>query len=218
MPRTRKFTQKSKRQPLGKRQAKAVRALAKKEINKSAEWKYHGNLVTAAVTNVGAVTAVMGNGPGITPGTAQSQRIGNEITLSSISFRYQMLFNTLGNQTQHLRVMLIQMHTDSVPTLGSVIDLAGPYVASTQSVNKPYNTEDRDHKVLYDRTHTLRRNYATEAPESKYFIKKVKVPRRRIEFTTNTTGHNFLYLIYFSDSGSNGPSLDWASRINYMDM
>lgn len=133
----------------------------------------------------------------IPQGSANSQRVGNDITAAYMQISYMC---TLVDVTNIARVIYFQWHEDdqvSVPVITDILFLAG----GNDYTNALYNFDHRDkYKILYDKRHRLE----ASSVGSQVVVKdlRVAIPHKNIAFNGGglTTGKNMIYQLLISDS------------------
>lgn len=140
---------------------------------------------------------------GIAQGLDNTERIGNEITVKSITLRGIVYITpTTGDAFNHLRMTLFQWHQDNVvaPPDPNVIWQTAFYVAG-HGYYAPYNLEQKPkYHIIKDKTFTLTR----DNNGSLHFLMKFSGKFvRNISFdqATGLPVMNGIYIYWQSDSG-----------------
>lgn len=191
-----------------KKVPRPVVSFVKKQINKNLEYKYHThyyNLSTAAggVPNNGVVTRLID----ITQGTLDTERIGDQIKLRTITFR---CVATVADSHNYIRFILFQMKTPNNvgPSVGWVLNGSAPTYLSQYSVdNRP------NYQILYDRTIRLDADDPSKVVIGRANMKYCK---RKIQFqaSSDKLGSNFIYALAISDSSAPTHPTIWG-EINF---
>lgn len=147
----------------------------------------------------------------IVQGSAQTQRVGDELRLKSIDLRYQI---ACADTTQCMRIIVFQWFQNTVPTVNNILYSNGTAQAPFGALNFE---QRRNYRILYDRMHSL--DIITEIQNGVH-VRIWKIPKRNIVFTTTgtTVGNNKCYIYFISDSSvAPHPTLTWQIRVNYTD-
>ncbi len=149
---------------------------------------------------------------GITTGTSSVTRNGQSIKMLRMEFRYNLAINILSTNPQTARVVVFKdrQSNASAPTATDV------FPASSVS-SRVVGYLDR-FQILYDETITLSPNGQEIQVASTILGLNVHE-----KFNAGTAGtiaditENSLYLMFYSDNGSNFPSITYYSRIYFVD-
>lgn len=195
-----------KRRALGKRQARAVATIAKKQIRKTSEWKHHTSTVSASVDSAGSVFDLST----VAQGDTDTSRDGDTIFASSVIIRG---FITTQDTFNRFRVIFVQWKAPVITIADVLIVTAG------HEVDSMYNTDKaQQYKIMFDRTYTLNPNYSGGV-RTHQLINKLRFSSRRMQFSAGTlTGNNKLYMICISDSSvAAHPTIDLVTKLNFRD-
>lgn len=153
-------------------------------------------------------------------GTADTNRDGDQITLTSIQIKYylQISFTTATELINYVRVIYFQYF----PYIGG----GAPAVTDillTADFRAPYNHDKRfDFHILHDKTHMLTAQ-ATGVPNDSSIRKEefylTKFKRRKVQFTAaGVNGSNKVWILYISDSGViPHPLIQYYHKTNFKD-
>lgn len=186
---------------------KAVKKEVKKAVARDQEFKMLDTQIQQNATTAGVLTPL--DNPSV--GTADNQRIGDEIVVRSIRAAFKITMQGSSTNDVVRIIIFADKHGYNVPL---VTDLIGP-IGTTQSVISPYSRfyKERFH-VLYDKLFVLNnaktQNYA--------FVKKFK-RRMRSRFAGVSSFTNQLYVLHISDESTSGnePLIDGWFRVTYTD-
>lgn len=189
---------------LTKCQKKEVRELARKAIVKMGEPNFHifenQGLVTTTASILDMTT--------IAQAINDQGRIGDELQLTSMQFKYDWVFNAA---QQRARVIIFRWLDDSAPVVNDIL-------FGVTSVPRVYAglAKDRREKfqVLYDKV-----SVGSLVPSSnsiRYHEKSRKLTGT-VKYDAGTTGGmKHIYLLAISDATSSFPELTLYSRFNYL--
>lgn len=221
----RKFTRSSrKRKP-------SVKRIVRKEISKAIETKEatfdHSGTGMSSIGNggVGNAVTLFGHAANIAQGTADGQRIGNQITMRGIRY-YFPIQNAVGERINHVRVLYVMPHR-YFPDSGTAATITSD-VFGTASWNmfSPVNTDK--YKVLLDKFLYFRNvsnagSTADSNPETKLIKGFLKI-NKKIQYDYEgisgaTRPDQEVYLLAISDSTAipNPGALGGYSRVFYKD-
>lgn len=211
MPKARRsFRRKSfrpyKKRPLGRRQAKAVASIAKKQIRKTSEWKHFTGLTDISISTSGSITDISM----VPQGDTDTTRDGDSIFASSVIFRGVM---TNGDATNRVRVIFFQSKAKVITVSDLLIVTAGAEVDSM------YNTDNfQNFKILYDRVHYLQAPFSG-ATVTKTVAGKVRLSSRKMQYEGGgVTGINKVYMLTISDSAAaTHPTYKLLTKLNFRD-
>lgn len=199
----------TKNAKLNPRQKKEVKQLVKGNIElKSVD--------SIGVANTSSTTPTVAKWLSLAQGTGNSARIGNEVTISRIHLRYNMV---AGDATNVIRVILFQWLDDDTlvnPTYDDILYRGGTLEPYTNCL---YNYDKRhQYRILYDKRHVVDNdnpNAQQNFGEDKYckgFVKKMQFDSSLL------TGKGMIYGLYVSDSGTVAhPAIDIHVRMYYRD-
>lgn len=232
MPRySRRFRKKRKtlRKKLTLRKVnKKVNALANKIETK---W-IDGHMVYNDVDTTGSEKSLELNN--IVEGTAANERVGQKITVKSITIKGQMIVGVgvvapdLYNQ---LRLILIKYktHGASTPAITDILQFGSAATYTNEvRMNSLYKKRSQyTFKILYDKVHHLGYQLGPHIHTSGTMYNNEKPKRFAIHVKCDDTleytdsGHmtGWSYqLMFFSDSGAmNYPQISYVSRVNFQD-
>lgn len=200
----RKFYRKNKR---GYSKYTAAYAVRKAEVK-----KHDLNQVGIVVTDNVAYYAML---HGIARGAGSTERVGNKIANKYLDVRGQVVRNAAGPNSQSLRIVVV---VDTQQIADDLI-LTWAEVFGTDS-NSHVNVETAGRfKILRDVTYTVSASADTMKPFHMY------IPLRGM--TTRFNGPNaadiesrgiFLIALADTESGANGPTLIFRSRMGFTDL
>lgn len=186
-----------------KRQVKTIisRKMEKKEfpffvVNGSAS-------STGTIVDCCAIPQAAGNG----------SRIGNNIELKKIEFRYSY---AAGDATQVCRLILFQWKNDSGPDPPSVAEIIQDLTNNPWLGDYRYD-ERTEFNILYDRLHFL--DSTGNGAGGAHVIVNPKKMKKEVPFNNAlTSGNNKIYLLYISDSNAlPNPTFNIYGTITYTD-
>lgn len=183
---------------------KSYKRFVTKTLAKRVEYKYHTAYYNQpSVLNNGVVINLID----IPQGVLDTERIGDQIRLATITFRYVV---TVGDNFNFLRLIIFQFKSNNSfnPAVSAILNGTAPTYLSQYSVDN-----NQTFQVLYDRTHRL----DTDDP-AKVVIGKcnMKYCKRKLQFQagSNTTGTGMIYALAISDSG-NAPNPGIQGEFNF---
>jgi hypothetical protein len=201
----------TKKAKLPKPQAQAVRQLIKQEYRKQSEAKHWLTNWTSTVDSAGIVLDISAVGQGV----GDDQRVGDDISPSSLEARLKLIY---ADTTNLVRVLFVQYHPDTAvagPGVSFFFDSA--HVAAGLGTVLPYLTTNRSlFRVLSDRTYSLNSGGANACVNVKHVFTK---PMRKIHYNGSaTTGSERIFCILISDSAVGPhPSYQLVTQLNYRD-
>lgn len=194
-----------------RRVTKPVKTFVKKEINKRIETKYAERLVNiggSSFNDFGSVSEIM---PSIPQGITDSNRVGDKITLTSLSFRISL---ASVNPHSYCRIIVFQWKDSTIPVSNDIL-------FPTLEWNGYYSKDKRERfNVLMDKTYTL---VSGDYRPVLTFYKKVplKYCRKTLQYISgaaNYPGYNSIYILAISDiANSPYPSAEMRVRCYYKD-
>lgn len=199
----------TRKKPVNKAQTKIKQIAynqAKKAINNTLEHKFFNNYESNTVGTTGntnSKTDVLQE----TTNATDSVRVGDELHITSFSFRYVVV---VGDAYNIVRVIFFQWLQDDAPTLGDI------YADTANAVVSPYRRDtNRHYKILYDRTHALD-TYNTVQVANKFLTRGFK---KKMKFDAGTTtGQGKIYFSIVSDSSAVAhPTYRVETQLNYLD-
>jgi len=188
---------------------KAIRQVVRQETMKTKETKSYDVSGSAGINYSGAVYNLTN---GITQGTSEVQYVGVEINPSTLRIRWACYTN--GDNTNLLRVIVLQTIGGGTPTAANVLESTANIRAPLSPYDRQYN---RTYKVLYDELFSL----STAGDMQVTGDIRVKSPKlRTINFTDNlgTVEDNGIFMVVISDSAAVGdPFFSYHSRLYFKD-
>ncbi len=184
----------------------------RRHLNAVLEWKYHASTqIDAAVTPAGNVLDLCI----VTQGAAESQRIGNELNMSSIRIRGHLYGNTAATLPAQVRLVMFQWVPIGAPTVSDILK-----VIVSLETEAFWNRDTADmYKIRWNRTFKVS-NVVASGEFNQLFDKKVVIPYedRTVKFnvgTSNATGK--MYIIAITNAITNAPTISWEAVMNYSD-
>lgn len=202
--------------------AKKGYQLAKKAVSLvNAEYKYLDMSGLAATINTNPNITTLSN---MARGTGESQRIGSSVLAKSLQMRLVLRQHASATKTT-MRVMVIKVKDDlegSAPTGTAILE----NVAAGYNLISPLN-KDNSSKwwVLMDKVYHLNVGSGTEIDIKKYFTFGMTKDKQG----NNTVGHHVtfdtsdaiakghVFIMFISNETTNVPTVDWFTRLNYID-
>lgn len=203
--RKRRFT--PVRRPLGKRQAKAVATIARKQISRTSEWKHYTKNTTINPSTAGSLVDLSE----VTQGDGDTNRDGDSIFASSLQVRGVI---ESADSFNRVRLIFFQWTPVSAPALSDLLITSAGYEVSSM-----YNTDKAsNYKILSDRTYLVNQDVSGNADVRQIFM-KIRINRRKIQYQAGgTTGARKVFLFAISDSGvSSHPTVELVTKLNYRD-
>lgn len=202
--------------PKVKNIAKSVRKIQRKE-----ELKHVDEFISKAMGLTTAPSLL--NGVPISATATTTSREGNDITSTSLQFRYAVVAdaNVPGPTICRVLICWDNQINGGTPSVNDLLDIG----VITDAVYAPYARETQKRfKILYDRVHMLQPTVydATSLiPYGSYVYKKRKLGRT-IKYngpnaTVSDMVTNGLWLFTLSDQPSNIPNCVFASRFYFKD-
>lgn len=155
----------------------------------------------------------------IPQGAGVSARVGDELLVKRLEFRFDGWYVIGATQSQHaFRLIIFRWNLDtgvSTPSLGSII--AG--AATINDICAPYDFNAKnqgDFTVLYDKMYSL-------GSTAQGVVRQLNIPvNRKMDFdpgTTAASGHLYALLIGDDVTGAHTPDIQvqWQSRVFYTD-
>jgi hypothetical protein len=170
------------------------------------ELKYYDSAVMITEDYDGTITGLNA----VTQGDGNDERIGNQIELARLNFRYYAYANT-GNALT--RVIIFWDKFNKISTVAELLEDAG----SSGVVISPY-TYDRvkQYQVLFDKT----LSHNVDGPNLKNFEITIDLKGKKTVFDLVGTNINKGYLKICTISNlvtTNLPSISWSARLFYKD-
>jgi len=170
----------------------------------------------AATTAINSATAVaLLNG--IAPGSDIDERVGREVMMKSIQFKAVTYATPATGEDQLHRVLIVYDRQTNATALTAA------EVLSTANVLAPRNLENRKRfSILFDRTYTIN---DSDEPGTFRTIKFYRHLKHPITFNAGvagtvadiTTGSVYLVMIGSNAAGDTAGSIQYSSRIRYLD-
>lgn len=198
----------------------ATKRYVKSQLNKNLETKYHDHEVASiAVISAGTISSVSAMGRG----TAPNQRVGDRISVTSLSFRLGVIRADTYN---YVRCIFFQWNSDSTndpPSLDEVLD---PDSGLGVGVLVPFRNYKNDSirqkklRIIYDKLVRMDQIYQ----DTEMFVRKRITFKRPIQIVFNEdnpallTGYGKIFLLLVSDSNvTTHPVSLGLTRITYKD-
>lgn len=149
-------------------------------------------------------------------GTDYNQRVGRTIKMTKISIRGTTTINAASTANQYMRIMLVvsKFPNTTAPTSATL------FGSAAGDVNCFLNLDYRKYyKILYDQRIFISPDYDSKMVD-------IELPLGQGIHTVYNGGNantiadimnNAVYLVAYSDQATNIPTLDWISRIRYLD-
>lgn len=172
------------------------------------ELKYCDKYLTEAVTTSGHIDPINL----IAEGTAPYEREGISIKANAVFIRVGMKINQTTPTTCYVRTMLIrdQISNGSVPTIADLFE-------TTSNILSPLKkSSTMRYRVYFDKIHQLD-TYHGIKDFKKYIPLDFHMRYQGSGATQSDIEANGMYLVHWSDTTSNNPTLIWASRLTYYD-
>lgn len=201
------------------RKGKSLNPRQKKEVKMILN--KHTELKSLDVPYIGTVSADLTGACykwfSVGQGAASNQRIGDDIEVSYIQFKYDWF---IADSYNIVRVLVFQWALDDASTVPTVADILG-----TASGAAPYNAllnfNNRDkYKILYDKRLLLQSTStgSVSTPFSSGTITCRPSHKKMLYNTGATTGRYMIYTLLCSDSSAVGhPTISVIPRIVYRD-
>ena len=214
MPYRRRFRRRRRRRRYrGKKSTRAVahRALKlAKKIAYSSEIKYHDVAIETQVNWSGAGPIDLAN---ISPGLSDNSRIGDQIRVTSINFKW--IAYQENSACSYIRVIVIRDHQDAILDLNQVLQETG----NLSSFQSHYVHDLRkQYTVLFDKYFKITTDYQ-DAVQQRWY-KKLNFKVQYVAGGTSTISKNQIKAFAIadvSDQATQQPSLYGYMRLNYLD-
>lgn len=148
-----------------------------------------------------------------TNGTTDITRIGDQVELHSMEFRYSV---SVADATNIMRLVIFQWNADDTTDTPSFSKLM---VSGSQTWNSPFNHDNSSKlTILYDKVLTLATYYPVK--HESFLLPLDRQPVRKIlkYAAGSTTGNNMIYMYAVSDStATTHPFIDYYARVNFYD-
>lgn len=213
----------SKRRKLNRAKIPKVKNIAKsvRKIQRKEELKHVDSSIGKAMGLTTAPSLL--NGVPISATATTTSREGNDITSTSLQFRYACVAdaNVAGPTICRVLICWDSQINGGTPSVGEVLDIG----IITDAVFAPYARESQKRfKILYDRVHFLQPvvyDATSLIPYGAYVYKKRKLGRTVKYNGSGSTATdmvtNGLWLFTLSDQPSNVPNIVFGSRFYFKD-
>lgn len=167
---------------------------------------------SAAIDNTGGVVNLLNN---LQRGDSYVNRFqGKTIKPTGVTLRYTMRAN--GDASNIMRVLCFQWLKDGTPTVSTVIQTAGTWLAGVNMDNKQYIN------VLSDKVWCLndqyQNSYSQYGTEKAIYIKGKKIFPVEFASATDTVIKGGIYMLLISDSGTaSHPLITYYTRVMFAD-
>jgi len=144
-------------------------------------------------------------------GSGRDQRTGNRVTFNNIEMRATARSNAAGaNQNQLIRMLIVK----DLQTVNSTIPSVSQILQS--DVRSGFSLNDRGRfQVMFDKSFQL--SQTSQTSEFLYYKLPVTCTTEWVANTGPQHSKNAIFCLFISDLTTNGPSLDYNIRMNYMD-
>lgn len=195
-------------------QKKELALLNKRNAHKTQELKYsEGNSPAVLTSNTWQFFKITGP----TVGTADQNRIGDQIEVKNVELRWSAYIQpgfVVVNGSDSVRVVIFQWTADDTTALvpNSVFQSSGFGI----SYLSPYTHDTRyEYKILYDDIVTLSSN----GPDAVDRVVLVNPARKKVQYINGgVTGTNNIYMAIISDNNTaNAPLYDYYFRVHFFD-
>lgn len=209
------LSQPRSRSMISKNQAKVVRQIANKQIKKAGEVKVKDTALFATPSLTGTITQLNN----IIQGTANSQRVGNEIFMKNLWIATEMIGADSSNIVRHI---VFLWHDNTVPLATSILENSGTLTSNVMSAYKYDNR--RVFTILHDKVFTLQANTGSGTGTFNKFhrIKAMKIGRKSLydgPLGTDYGRRNVLYSLVLADSAVvTHPQVQVYYRLRYTDL
>lgn len=185
-----------------------VRRIVNSTINRNVEWKFHLYENSLSVPDTG-----LADDPSlVSQGATDTTRNGDKIQASSFKINYYI---ENGDSYNNFRVIVFQWYQSASPLPSDVL-LQGTGFGNLSQ----YNIDKApSYKIMYDRTHLVSSNYSGQTNGSRAVHKKLRVPRKNIQYNAGSTGGiGKVYLLFISDSSAAlHPTVHYSCKLIYKD-
>lgn len=197
---------------LNKRQLRQVKTI----IGRTSEHKYIGTYFSyTAISRAGTLSRL--DFPA--QGSGYNNRIGDEIKLTSLEFRYNAYLESTSTPQHALRIIIFRWNLSTVlstPSLASILGTSN----TVNDVIAPYNKDalrQGDFTILSDRLYSV--GAASPAPSKQ---RLVRLRGKKVTFEhASTSSDNSIYILAVSDDATgtvaNRIYLQWNAMLNYTD-
>ena len=150
-------------------------------------------------------------------GTSDKNRIGDQITITRIRFRWNVGYTSASLASNQFRMVI---YRDKTATIGTTVTnvLDNNLVATVNACQAPYEEDKRmNFEILYDKT-VLLDTVSRFAAQGSY-DHTFKTPKlMQYDAGTNTPNKGAIYIMFITDALAPALGTDWNSRIWYTDM
>jgi len=193
-----------------KKLAKEVSSV-KKQLNEDVELKsFDGVLALTIADWLGQISTGL-----CTPqqGITRSQRIGSDIAVKGIDFRYRVTAGSTG-ASQAIRVILLASKENTTAAVADVLETS--YLGTVHAPYAFFNRDKRsDFTILHDQIH----EFDLSSGNMQQWVRKKIDKKFKISFSGATTNveANQLHVIFISNVSTLPPLLQFAVRTYYED-
>lgn len=198
----------------------SVVKIVKREILRMAENKYHDFTITANMVQTFNIqdTLMIAQSAGA---STDVTRIGDNIQVTSLHIRYNVIASSTATSAHNCRVLLIQWLEDTVPVAANILTNTGPGVACISDYNMDEFRKNGILKILFDKSHSV--SASIGGPAITHHVNKhIKRFRHNLNFSTGGTTPNNgdIYLVFMSDTSTAAevPVLSYYQRVQWTDM
>lgn len=197
---------------LTKPQLRQVKSLLAKDV----EHKYYGTYFSyTAISRAGSLSRL-----DMPPqGNAYNNRVGDEIKLTSLEFRFNAYLESTSTVTHALRLIIFRWNLSTnlaTPTLASILGTSG----TVNDVLAPYNKDalrQGDFSILSDRLYSVGATSPAPARQRLLNLRNKKVVFEHAA----TASDNSIYILAVSDDLTGTITdriyLQWNAMLNYTD-
>lgn len=199
---------------------KSQRHCVKKMIDRAPETKYHNVTSVSGVTYTADIVELAS----VSQGDGATNREGDVISPTSLSFRYRLARDTTASTSSpdNVRFMIIQWHVDSSVATPTFTDILQNPTAQYMALSPLILNRSKRLKftVLYDKVHynICDRSLGKEAHAQNWLT---VYPKRKITYNAGaTTGRGKIYIMVLGQQGSTTEDCAWLmdSTLRFKDM
>lgn len=204
------------RKVFSKKKKQRISTIAKRVLQRNAEWKHHNAVVSGATAFAGGLNSLTD----VAQGDTDLTRDGDQLTMGKLVFFLELAQSSGVGFDVHnaVRVILFQWFPQSAPAVSDILDQG----TGTAPYYHYFTDKAKSFKILHDKIHRLQRDDPTAGGQVKIFKRRFKVRpgRKKIQYVSGgTTGSNKIYLLLMSDSSvTPHPTAYFHSRLNFMDV
>lgn len=188
------------------KKALTVALMTRKLLNVEYKIKDYNPGGSVNVTNVGTVVLLNG----IATGDLETTRDGNSILLKSILLRYSITRH-INNHGETWRVMLVQDRQSNgvAPAVTDILETAHPLSPLNDKNTNRFN-------ILHSRMGTFTSSREDSTTDQ---FKKLDFHTKYIgaDATQSSVGYNGLYILYVGSHATEYPTINYRTRIRYID-